>query len=208
MLWPQLTCILKFDYSPWWYVVLWSTCGASRLGVGCVTFIWLKSVATMDRWSIWSLTGNIMLNMTWYMMCDDKYADQYNKMRIIDDSQYMIYILCLYNMNNTYDQYLWSIWCWIWWSESEGVCKCQVGPRLPINCFPARSLNTHNMIIGFDHRHGQPDHNHDYHDNYHYRNVCEDGHQQRYHKYCNSANMNSHCDHDTKKKAALGDGDV
>ena len=36
------------------------------------------------------------------------------------------------------------------------------------------------MIIGFDHRHGQYDHNHDYHDIYHYLDVLEDGHNQRY----------------------------
>ena len=62
------------------------------------------------------------------------------------------------------------------------------------------------MIIGFDHRHGQPDHNHDYIDNHHYLDVLEDGHYQRYHKYCDSAKMNSYCDHDTKG-GAFGDGD-
>ena len=44
------------------------------------------------------------------------------------------------------------------------------------------------MIIGFDHRHGQPDHNHDCHDNYQYLDVREDGHHQRNQKYRNSAN--------------------
>ena len=63
------------------------------------------------------------------------------------------------------------------------------------------------MIIGFDHRHGQPEHNHDYHDNRHHQPVLENGHHQRYQKYRNSVNMNSYCDHD-KKGLAFGDGGV